>query len=140
MHLNIRSLGNKVFEVKNIIKEHTPHILGLSECEIRKVGGKYDESKLKIPGYSLLFPKSWTSNGFARVLVYVKKSLEYEQVEELEDDLVQSVWLKANFRGSKRLYFCHCYRQHTSTLGNSLQAQKNMLDILLSTMSNSSYI
>ena len=49
MHLNIRSLGNKVFEIKNIVKEHRPHILGLSECELKKGGGLFDESKLKIP-------------------------------------------------------------------------------------------
>ena len=83
MHLNIRSLGNKVFEVKNIVKEHSPHILGLSECELKKVGGQYDESILKVPGYNLLFPKSWSSHGFARVVVYVKKTLEFEQVSDL---------------------------------------------------------
>ena len=41
MHLNIRSLGNKVFEIKNIIKEHSPHIFGVSECQLKKVGGHY---------------------------------------------------------------------------------------------------
>ena len=79
-HLNIRSLGNKVSEVKKIIKEHHPHILGLSECELKKVGNKYDESKLKVPGYDLLFPKSWSE--------HVKRSLDYQQVPELQDDLV----------------------------------------------------
>ena len=36
LHLNIRSLKNKVSEVKNIIKAEKPHIFGLSECEMRK--------------------------------------------------------------------------------------------------------
>ena len=31
MHLNIRSLKNKLCEVKNVIKQHSPYILGLSE-------------------------------------------------------------------------------------------------------------
>ena len=86
MHLNIRSLRNKIFEVKNIVKQHNPHILGLSECELRKVGGHFDEDNLKVPGYNLLFPKSWTAHGFARTVVYVKKSLEVEQISDLEDD------------------------------------------------------
>ena len=132
LHLNIRSLGNKVVEVKNIVREHSPHIFGLSECELKKIGGQYDENKLKVPGYSILFPKSWAAHGFARVLVYVKNTLEYEQVSELEDDLVQSVWLKAGFRNSKKVYFCHCYREHTSTLGNTISAQKACLGTLLS--------
>ena len=76
IHLNIRSLGKKIFEIRNIVNQHSSHILGLSECEIKKVWGKYDESKLKVPGYNILFPKSWTSHGFARVIVYVKKTLE----------------------------------------------------------------
>ena len=32
MHVNIRSLKYKIQEVKNIIQEHTPHILGISEA------------------------------------------------------------------------------------------------------------
>ena len=131
MHLNIRSLSHKVFEIKNIVKQHHPHIIGLSECELRKQGGHYDESALKVPGYTLLFPKSWSSHGFARVVVYVKKTLEFEQIGELEDDLVQSIWLRGGFKNSKMLYFCHCYREHTSTLGNSIRAQKANLMILL---------
>ena len=36
VHLNIRSLKNKLPEVKNIIQHEKPHIFGLSECEVRK--------------------------------------------------------------------------------------------------------
>ena len=43
MHLNIRSLSNKMSEVKNLLKEHNPHIFGISECELRKIQGIYDE-------------------------------------------------------------------------------------------------
>ena len=34
MHLNIRSLKNKMHEIKNVVKEFGPHMLGLSECEL----------------------------------------------------------------------------------------------------------
>ena len=81
MHLNIRSLKTKVPEVKNIIKEHSPHILGLSECEL--VRASIDEKSLKIPGYEILYPKSWFVTGHARVAVYVKKGFKYQQVLEL---------------------------------------------------------
>ena len=132
-HLNIRSLTNKVFEVKNIVKQpNPPHILGLSECELKKKGGQFDETRLKVPGYSVLFPKSWTAHGFARVVVYVKNSLEYQQVSELEDDLVQSIWIRGGFKGSKKIFFCHGYREHTTTEGNSLQAQSRNLSNFLS--------
>ena len=131
LHLNIRSLNNKVGEVKKLIKDHSPHILGLSECELRKVNDEYDESKLKIPGYLVLFPKSWYQQGSARVLVYVKKSLEFERIEDLEEPKVQSIWIKAGFKGAKRIYFCHGYREHTTSLGNSLSSQRSILERFL---------
>ena len=84
-----------------MIKEHSPNILGLSECELRKTNNHYDETKLKVPGYKVLFPKSWATKGVARVIVYVKEGLEYEQLHGLEDDKVQSVWLRAGFKNGK---------------------------------------
>ena len=130
-HLNIRSLNNKIYEVKNLVKQHTPTILGLSECELRKLNGQFDEDRLKVPGYTVLFPKSWNLHGFARVVVYVKNSFQYEQVADLEDDLVQSIWIKGGFKNGKRMYFCHGYREHTSTMGNSMSAQRSYLETFL---------
>ena len=64
-HLNIRSLKNKVFEVKNIVKQHSPHILGCSETELKKDANNiFDETVLKVPGYTALFPKSWSLHGY----------------------------------------------------------------------------
>ena len=113
LHLNIRSLRFKVLEVKNIIKEHSPHIFDLSECELRKVS--INESDLKIPGYDVLFPKSWTVHGYARVIIYIKKSFNYEQIHDLQDNFVQSIWLRGNFKKGKKIFFCHAYRDHLST-------------------------
>ena len=77
IHLNIRSLSNKVVEVKNIILEQRPHIFGISECELRNHAG-FDVDKLKVPGYTILFPKSWSQHGFARVVIYVKKKSQVQ--------------------------------------------------------------
>ena len=130
-HLNIRSLSNKISEVKNLIKEHRPHILGLSECELRKINNSFDERKLKVPGYKILFPKSWMSQGHARVVVYVKDSLEYEQLHDLEEEQVQSVWLRGGNKNGKKIIFCHGYREHTNSIGNSLHSQRiNLSDYL----------
>ena len=128
MHLNIRSLKNKMPEVKNIIKEHSPHILGLSECELTK--DKIEVTSLKVPGYDLLFPSSWNINGQARVVVYVKKSFKYKQVETLQVDDVQSVWIQGGFHQSKGIMFCHSYREHLSgqNTASQLSYMKNFLD------------
>ena len=131
LHLNIRSLSNKVGEIKNLIQNHKPHIFGVSECELKKINNFYDESKLKVPGYSLFFPKSWNDHGNARVVIYVKKTLEVEQVPDLEDNRAQSIWIKGGFKGGKKVYYCHCYREHSNSFGRSMRAQRNNLDLLL---------
>ena len=92
----------------------------------------FDENKLKVPGYDTLFPKSWDVHGFARVIVYVKKNFQYQQVQVLEDDLVQSIWIKGGFKNTKSIYFCHCYREHTSRLGSSINQQRTYLERFLS--------
>ena len=128
MHLNIRSLKNKIYEVKNLIKEHNPHIFGLSECEMNK--DKVDEKSFKIPGYNIFFPTSWTQHGYARVVVYVRKSFKCEQVIELQDERVQSVWIKGGQKKSKDIFFCHGYREHLT--GQGLVAQQSYLKTFLS--------
>ena len=76
-HFNIGSLNNKIGEVKNLVKQHSPNILGLSECELRKVNNFYDEDKLKIPGYKVLFPKTWTwTSTFAMATGNIQAVLE----------------------------------------------------------------
>ena len=64
-------------------------------------------------------------------MIYVKKTLKYEQVHDLEDDMVQSVWLKGGYKNCRDIYFCHLYREHTNTLGSSMAAQRNHLVKLL---------
>ena len=130
LHFNIRSLKYKVSEIKNIIYSEKPTLIGLSECELRKEN--IDIEKLKVPGYVILFPKSWDLYGFARIVVYVRRSFKYQQVHDLEDHLVQSVWLKGSLYNSKPVYFCHAYREHSSAMGSSINNQKQYLNILLS--------
>ena len=112
MHVNIRSLKNKMQEVKNIVQKYSPHILGLSETELNKLNVK--EENLKVPGYDIIFPKSWHLSGVARVAVYVKKSFKFEHIEILESNSIQSIWVRGHFKNSKCIYFCHGYREHMS--------------------------
>ena len=82
---------------------------------------------MKVPGYTVLFPKSWTQSGFARVVIYIKNTLEYEQINELEDENVQSIWVKTGFKHCKKVYYCHGYREHTTSEGRSAASQSQNL-------------
>ena len=53
-------------------------------------------------------------SNYARVIVYVKKSFKYQQIFQLEDERVQSVWLKGGYKNTRDILFCHAYREHLS--------------------------
>ena len=86
IHVNVRLLYNQMSEVKLLVQRQKPHILRISEAELRK--GAHSLSDLKVPGYALLLPKSWDIHGKARVVVSIQKTLEYEQLPDLENDEV----------------------------------------------------
>ena len=130
MHVNIRSLYNKMTEVKNLIQKEKPHILGISEAELRK--SHHSVQSLKVPGYDLLLPKSWDSLGKARLVVYVKKGLVYEHLPDIEDPDIQSIWIKAGFKNTRQVFYSHIYREHTNSLGGSMAAQRTILEKMLS--------
>ena len=128
MHLNIRSLKYKIHEIKNIVKEYGPHILGLSECELLKVN--IDEKSLKIPGYDVLYPSSWSVDGFARILVFVKKGFKYKQIKEIQNNQVQSIWIQGGYCHSKNIMFGHVYREHLPN--QNIAQQESYMSSLLS--------
>ena len=121
-------------EIRNLIQKEKPHILGISEAELKKKN--HDLKCLKLPGYDLLLPHSWEKDGKARVVVYVKKSLQYEQLSNLQDLEVQTVWLRAGFKNTRKIYFSHLYREHTSTLGSSIASQRKALEKILAQWDN----
>ena len=129
MQLNIRSLYNKMNEIKMLIKSEKPHILGITEAELWRSHHSLDT--LRVPGYDLLVPKSWEVLGKARVVVYIKNTLQYDKIDNLEHEDTQTVWFRAGFRNMKKVYFSVQYREHTNTLGNSLGAQKRNLELML---------
>ena len=45
--------------------------------------------------------------------------------------MVQSIWIKGGFKNSRKIFFCHAYREHTSSLGNTLSNQRDYLDKFL---------
>ena len=89
-------------EVRLLAHKEKPHILGISEAELRK--GAHSLADIKVPGYVLLLPKSWNTEGKARLVVYVKKTLDYEQLFDIESEEVQSIWIRAGFKNSCKIY------------------------------------
>ena len=64
-------------------------------------------------------------------MVYIKKSLKYERIDTLEDEHLQTIWVKCGFKNSKPGFFCNGYREHKSNIGESLQHQYDKLSTFL---------
>ena len=60
--------------------------------------------------------------------MYIKSSLKYEQLLDLETESVQSIWFKGGFKSTRKILFCHMYREHTCSLGSSLRDQRDNLE------------
>ena len=60
-----------------------------------------------------------------------KRGRVYLRQPDLEDDHVQSIWIKTGFKNTKPFYISQIYREHSSKLGNSLVARKQKLQTLL---------
>ena len=101
-HLNVRKLQNKVAEIKNVIKDLNPHMFSLSECELQN-STNFEIGKLKVPGYNIHFPKSWNTHGYARIILYYKKSFDCPRIHELEDENLQTIWVKFGFKNSHNI-------------------------------------
>ena len=41
------------------------------------------------------------------------------------------MWIKGGYKSGKKIYFCHFYREHTSTLGAGIRHQKVVLEKFL---------
>ena len=61
----------------------------------------------------------------------MKENFEFEQVNNLEHDIIQSVWLRGGYKIGKKAYFCHGYREHSSMLGSTINDQKTYLNNFL---------
>ena len=79
----------KLIDIKRYVEKHKPHVFGIIESNPhsensrvyrRKAVTKSQiEEKLKIDGYKIELPDTWTTYGQARIMVYVSDALNYKR-------------------------------------------------------------
>ena len=60
--------------------------------------------------------------------VYVRNNFEFSRIYDLEDEHLQTIWLKGGFKNSKHGLYCHMYREHSSNIGGSTNSQEIKLN------------
>ena len=103
-------LQNKHHEVETIIAADKPHILGLSEANLKR---EIDLSLVQHADYTLHTAPTLDNPqlGIARMVVYTHSSLVVKRRHDLEDNSLSAVWLELGMPRQKKILVCNIYRE-----------------------------
>ena len=100
-------MSNRLSEIKNIISQHRPHMLGISEANIST---SQDLSLFNIADYKIhVGPASVT--GLIRIAVYVHKDIKVKLRPDLMSPNLSSIWFETSFKRSKKILVNKMYRE-----------------------------
>ena len=89
-HLNIRGLVNNIHKLSAILSEYKVDIFGLTETHLTD---NIYSSEVEIPGYD--FVKRDRLNGpGGGVAVYISKETRFIHRTDLEDEVIESIWIE----------------------------------------------
>ena len=103
-------LHNKHHDIETIIAGHHPHVLGLSEANLRK---DHDLSLVQHENYDLHTSPTAENPELAtsRIVVYTLKSLVVKHRNDLEDNRVSAIWMEVGLPHKKKIIICQGYRE-----------------------------
>ena len=120
VHLNIRSLRNKLNDVGNYVKNNAVDIFALSETWIDNT---INSSSIDMPGY-ILERRDRNSHG-GGVACYLKQNVPYLRRKDLENNDIEIMWLEIKSKNQIPLFVGVIYRKPDSpfsTFYNSLES------------------
>ena len=102
-------LENKTNEIENVISDHHPHLLGISEANLHK---EHCIDNCSIEDYDLITCKTMDNERLqtSRVVVYKHTSIVAKVREDLMSDRFSSIWLEVGFPGRTKILVCNIYR------------------------------
>ena len=105
--LNVRSLVNKIDEMRVFCESHMPHVLCLNETWL---DSSINDGEIQLDGYSLMRRDKTRRKG--GVLVCVSCNLTYDIIQEFESDLseLECLWLEITPPKSRGFIPCSCKR------------------------------
>ena len=103
-------LGNRIHEIENIISQHRPHVLGISESNYFK---GHDQDSVQIEHYKMLTSKTLenTDLNVSRVCVYLHNSLVGKVRYDLMNDTFSSIWVEVGLPQKRKILIANVYRE-----------------------------
>ena len=101
---------NKHPEIENIIAGHQPHILGLSEANLKK---NVDPRLVHHDDYLLHTAPTLDNPALevSRVVVYTHSSLVVKRRPDLEDSSLSAIWLEVGLPRQRKILVANVYRE-----------------------------
>ena len=100
-------MQSRMFEIKDLVSTHQPHILGISEANIKR---NEDLNTFSIDDYNLYVGPS-SLNGIIRIAVYIHKSTAAKLRPDLMSQNLHSIWLEVSIKNSKKILVNQSYRE-----------------------------
>ena len=101
------SLLKKMPEIRNIVSQYRPHLLGISEANCHK---NQDTSLFSIKDYKTFLGLP-SNNGMIRILLYVHKDISVNVCPDLMSPDLSSIWVEAGFKHNKKILINNFYRK-----------------------------
>ena len=114
--------SDKLVDIKHFIETHKPHLMGIIEADIHRPNSNAGRTntfttqqihdKLKVEGYSIILPKSWSTHDQARILVYVSDAIKVVK-KDIDDDDLPSITLEIGLGRERKTTVNYYYREWT---------------------------
>ena len=103
-------MENKTNDIENVISDHHPHLLGISEANLHR---DHNVDNCNIEDYDLITCKTLDNINLktSRVVVYKHTSIVAKIRDDLMSDKFSSIWLEVGFPGKTKFLVCNLYRE-----------------------------
>ena len=120
-------------EIELAVSEHHPHLLGVSEANLKRV---HDIQDVQLQEYDVILSKTMENDQLhvSRVVCYKHQSLVGKVRDDLMSDQFSSIWLEIGLPGKRKILVCQLYREWTylgqpNRCEHSAKPQEQMSDI-----------
>ena len=139
---------NKLEDVRTFAAKHSPHLMAISEVDLRKNDLNINEDStneftteqvhdaFKIEGYNIILPSSWDRHGKARIIVFASDEIKVKIRNPNDDEThIQNILLEVGFGRSKSHLVSLYYREwkscvtHESSSEHQHQYLSKLVDI-----------
>ena len=103
-------LQNSHQDIQTVIEDHHPHLLGLSEANLKS---SHDLALVQHRDYQLHICATVNNPSLeiSRVVVYTHQSLIVKRRPDLDDDTISAIWLEVGLPRHKKIIICQAYRE-----------------------------